>query len=224
MSRPWMSLLLIAATALIGCTSTEQDWNKATAANTVAAYQEYLSKHPSSQHSTEAGDRIHSLQDEQAWQQAKQANSAQAYREYMQQQPAGTHTKEAQDAIASAERAADWKTAESNGTVDSLQDFLKKYPDGAEAGQARAKLAEMSGYKVHLASAATEKQAQKARDHLRSKYGNILHDVVVAPTHAGKGYGVDSTPMSQSQADTACAELKKDHQSCEVIKSDAGKS
>ncbi len=223
MNRLRISLLLVPAAALFACSNAQQDWNKASTANTVAAYQEYLSKHPSGEHSSDASDRIHSLQDDEAWQQAKQTNSADAYRDYLQKQPTGTHTKDAQDALTAEERATDWKTAESTGTVASLQDFLKKYPAGAEADQARSKLAEMSGYKVHLASAPTEKQARRERDHLRAKYGSILHDVVVAPSNTGKGYGVDSAPMSQAQADSACAELKKSHQTCEVIKSDVGK-
>jgi hypothetical protein len=224
MNQLRISLMLISAAALFACSSAQQDWNKASTANTVGAYQEYLGKHPSSEHSTEASDRIHSLHDDSAWQQAKQANSADAYQDYLQKQPNGAHLKEAQEALATQQRVADWKAAESAGTVAALQDFVKKHPDGTEADQARAKLAQLSGYKVQLASVATEKQAQRQRDHLRAKYGSILHDVVVVPTSSGKGYGIESAPMSQSQANSACAELKKAHQGCEVIKSDVGTS
>jgi hypothetical protein len=224
MSRSWVSLVLAAAIALWACSSAQEDWNKASTANTVPAYQEYLSKHPTGEHSAEAGDRIHSLQDDDAWSQAKQANSVEGYRDYLQKQPTGSHVTAAQDALTAAQRAADWKTSQSSGTVASVQDFLKKYSAGPEVDQARVKLATLSGYKVQLASVKTEKQAQRERKHLRAKYGNILHDVVVVPANSGKGYGLESAPMSQSQADSACGELKKAHQSCEVVKSDIGKS
>jgi hypothetical protein len=225
MNRSSISLLLVAAAMLWGCSSAQEDWNTANGANTVAAYQEYLSKHPTGDHSADANERIRSLQDDEAWSQAKQANSAEGYRAYLQNQPAGSHATEAQDALTAAQRAADWKTADSTATVASLQDFLKKYATGPEADQAREKLATLSGYKVQLASAKTQKQAQREREHLRTKYSSILHDVVVVPAaDSAKGYGLESPPMSQSQANSACDELKKAHQSCEVVKNDVGKS
>jgi SPOR domain len=224
MNRLRVTLVLLAGATLWACSSAQEDWNKANTANTVAAYQEYLKKHPTGDHSTEASDRIHSLQDDDAWSQAKQANTQDAYQDYLQKQPTGSHVKDAQDAITGLQRASDWKTAESTGTVAALQDFLKKYPTGAEADEAKAKLSALNGYRVRLAAVKTEKQAQQVRDHLQAKYGNILHDVVVAPASSGKGYGVTSAPMTQSEADSACGELKKAHQSCEVVKSETGKS
>jgi len=224
MNRSRAILVLLAAATLWACSSAKEDWNKASTTNTVAAYQEYLSKHPTGEHSTEASDRIHSLQDEEAWSQAKQANTLDAYHDYLQKQPTGSHIKDAQDAITALQRDADLKAAESTGTVAALQDFLKKYPTGAEADEAKAKLSALNGYRVQLASVKTEKQAQRERDHLRAKYGSILHDVVIAPANSGKGYGVTSAPMSQTEADSACGELKKAHQSCEVVKSGTGRS
>jgi hypothetical protein len=224
MNRLWVTCLLTTAVTLWGCSSVEDDWSKAQAANTVAAYQQFLSKHPTGQHSVEASDRVRSLQDEEAWTQAKQANSPEAYRDYLQKQPTGTHVKDAQDAVTAAQRASDWTTAQSTGTVGAIQDFLKKYPEGAEADQARARLSALTGYRVKLASAKTQKQAEGAREHLSSKYGSMLHDIVVVPTDSGKSYWLESAPMSQSEADSACSALKKAHQNCQVVKSDAGKS
>jgi len=223
MSRSWITVTLIAAMALWGCSSVQDDWNKANATNTVAAYQAYLSKHPSSEHTAAAEERIRSLQDEEAWSQAKQSDTAQAYRDYLQKQPTGAHATEAQSAATAAERSADWKTAEATGTAAAYQDFLKKYATGTEADQARQKLTDLAGYKVQLAAVKTEKQARQQQQRLRSKYGDVLHDVLVVPTNSGKSYALESAPMSESQANSACGELKKAHQSCEVIKSDTGK-
>jgi hypothetical protein len=219
-----MALVLISVTTLFACSSAEKDWGKADAANSISAYQEYLGKHPTGEHSAEASDRIHSLQDEAAWSQAKQSNTGDAYRDYFQKEPTGAHTKDAQDALTAEQRTADWKSAASAGTAATLQDFLKKYPQGAEADQARTKLADLTGYRVRLASAKSEKQAQRERDHLHSKYAQILDDVVVVPTDSGNNYGVESGPMSQSQADTACGQLKKARQTCDVVKNDMGRS
>jgi outer membrane protein assembly factor BamD (BamD/ComL family) len=219
-----VTLVLLTAATVWACSSVQEDWNKANTANTISAYQEYLSKHPTGEYSIQASDRIHSLQDDEAWSQAKQANTLDAYHDYLQKQPAGSHTKDAQDAVTTLQRSADLKTAESTGTAAALQDFLKKYSTGPEADEARAKLSALSDYRVQLASAKTEKQAQSERDHLRTKYGSILHDVVVVPDNSGKGFGVTSAPMTQTEADSACGELKKAHHSCEVVKNGTGKS
>ena len=214
-----VTLLLTIAAAVCACSSAQQDWNKANAANTVAAYQQYLSKHPTGDHSVQASDRIHALQDEEAWTQAKQANTAEAYRDYFQKQPNGVHAADAQNAVTAAQRAADWTAADSAGTAASIQGFLKKYPQGTEADQARARLTALMGYKVQLASGKTQKQAEKEREHLKAKYGSVLHDMVVVPPTSGKTYKLESSPMSQSEAASACDELKKAHQRCEVVKS-----
>jgi len=224
MSRSWVIVILTATVTLWGCSSAQDDWNKANAANTVAAYQQYLSKHPTGDHSADASGRIRVLQDDEAWAQAKQANTPDAYHDYLQKQPAGSHANEAQDALTAAQRAADWKNADSTGTVAAVQDFLKKYPDGPEADEARQKLTTLAGYKVQLATVKSEKEANKQQEHLKSKYGSVLHDVVVVPTNSGKSYALESAPMSESQANSACGELKKSHQSCQVVKSDTGKS
>src|SRR5689334_1155041 len=78
--RRFRSMLTLVSTLLImlGCSSAKEDWNKATAAGTVAAYQDYLNKHPAGEHSSDALNRIHSLQDDAAWAQARQTNTVAA--------------------------------------------------------------------------------------------------------------------------------------------------
>jgi outer membrane protein assembly factor BamD (BamD/ComL family) len=212
-------LLLTGSALLWACSSAQDDWKQATSANTVAAYQQFLSKHPTGDHSADATERIHTLQDDDAWAQAKQANSIEAYRDYMQKQPAGSHVKDAQDALTAAQRASDWQSAQTTGTVAAVQDFLKKYPDGPEVSQAQDKLKALAGYKVRVAGGTSEKQAQKERDKLLSKHRDVLHDVVVVSPKVGKTYDLESAPMSQADANSACEQLKKAHQKCEVVKS-----
>lgn len=212
-------ILTGAALLLLGCSSAQDDWNKASAAGTVEAYQNFLNKHPSGEHSSDARERIHSLEDDAAWAQAKQTDTVAAYQDYLQKQPAGAHTKDAQDAITAQQRATDWKSADSAGTVAALQDFLKKYPSGAEADQARQKLTDLTAYRVQIASARTERQAQREKEKLGAKYAKVIHEIVVV-NDSKRGYKVTSAPMSQTEANSACGELKKAHLSCEVVKND----
>ncbi len=218
MKRLWISLGLSIAIALGACSSADTDWKKAAAANTLPAYEEFLTRHPNGPHSGEAGDRIHSLQDDEAWAEAKHANSVDAYRDYLQKEPAGSHTAEARDALAASQRAADWATVQ-HSSPEALKDFLTRYPQGAEADQARQKLAELTGYKVRFGTAKPRNDAERERDRLGARYANILHDVVTVPAAGGNRFNVESAPMGQSEAESACGALKKkEHVGCEVVK------
>jgi hypothetical protein len=224
MNRLWTTLVLAGSLTLWGCSSVESDWSKANAANTVSAYQQFLSSHPSGPHSTEAANRIQALQDEASWEQAKQANSTDAYDAYLKQQPKGVHVTEANEAETAIRRAADWTEAKAKGTASAVQEFLKKYTDGAEEQQARDELTTLSAYKLKLGAARTQKQAQKEQQDLRSKYGQVLPDVVLVADTSSKGYQLESAPMSKEQADSACSELGKHHQKCEVVQNESARN
>jgi cell division septation protein DedD len=211
---------LVLSSLLAACNSTQKDWDRANAAGTVAAYQEFLQHHPKDAHAEEARARIQGLEDAQAWSAAQSANTAEAYQEYLKSEPSGAHAQEARDKLAALEEAAAWKLAQTDGSAGALQSFLQKYPQGAEADQARTQLQQLSsGYRVQLGAFKNKKEAQRARAQLRSRYAKILHEVVlVAPTPPDKLTRVRSGPMSQSDARAACSRLHKAHQHCEVVK------
>ena len=219
-TRRTIPLVLVTA-VLAACSSTESDWSKAQAANTAAAYQDFLKQHPGGAHAQEASDRLQKIEDDQAWSDAQQSNSLEAYQQYLQKEPNGAHASQAHDQITSLERAAAWKTAQAANTEPALQDFLQKYATGPEADQARTQLQKLQseGYRVQLATFKQEQEANKSRDSLKSRFANDLQDVVVVPPAGSeKVYRVASGPMTEADAKSACAKLKKAHQRCEVIK------
>lgn len=212
---------LVLAIFLMACSSTEADWQKASAANTVAAYQDFLKEHPNGQHADEARTHIHSLEDNQAWMSAMNTNTEAGFQQYVQAQPAGSHIQDAQGKITGFERAAAWQTASANGSVDALKAFLDKYPQGPESDEARAQLQKLtSGYQVQLSGAFhSAKLAERASARLKARFGKILHDVVVVPsTPPSKLNRLRSAPMSKDEANAACAKLRKAHEHCEVVK------
>jgi len=211
-------LCLLPVLGLVACDSTQGDWNAANAANSVAAYQSFLNKHPNTPQSVAARDRIHALEDEQAWAQAQRANTVQSYQDYVRQEPSGIHMEEAKDHIASNERSVAWTAAASMNTPEALEGFLQKYPQGPQADQARAKLAQLSGYRVQLATFRSEKQAEKTRERLQGKYGDVLGSVDIVPGATANLHVLRSASMGQGEANNACAKLKRDHLTCEVIK------
>jgi outer membrane protein assembly factor BamD (BamD/ComL family) len=212
----WFAVGVCAAILLAACSSEQSDWRKASASDTVAAYQQFLREHPNTTRSVEARNRIRAMEDEQAWARAQQANTVAAYQDYLKEQPAGIHVEEAKDHIAANERMSAWTAASAANTPEALESFLEKYPQGPEADQAKAKLAQLTGYRVQLASYRSEQRAQKTRDRLQGKYGDVLGNVVVVP-EAGSNV-VRSAPMGEAEANNACAKLKRAHLSCEVIK------
>src|SRR5258708_34947844 len=66
---------LTVVAALTACNTAESDWQRATAANTLSAYQTFLLKHADSKHVENARGRILALQDDQAWNAARAARS-----------------------------------------------------------------------------------------------------------------------------------------------------
>jgi len=211
---------LVLAVFLMACSSTQADWQKATADNTVAAYQDFLKEHPNGEHADEARSRIHSLQDNEAWMAAMNTNTEAGFKKYVAAEPSGAHVDDAQSKIVGFKRAAAWQSASANGSVAALQAFLQQYPQGPESDEARAQLAKLtSGYQVELPGAyRSAKYAERESKRLQARFGKILHSVVVvAPTPPSKLHHLRSAPMSRDEADAACAKLKKAHERCEVV-------
>jgi sporulation related protein len=209
---------LLATTLLGACSSAQSDWHTASASNTVATYEQFLQKHPNTRQAAAASARIQSLAEAQAWAGAQQINTVAAYRGYLQSDARGSHAAEARERIAAAERVAAWAGASAADTPEALQAFLEKYPEGPEAEQARAKLAQMTGFRVQLASYRSEQLAEQTRDQLQGKYGDLLGSVVVVPEAGSKAHLVRSAPMGEAEANNTCAKLKKAHLACEVVR------
>jgi hypothetical protein len=218
MNKLIWGLGVLTAGTLVACSSSESDWNQANTQGTVAAYQDFLTKHPNDPHDAAAQQRIQTIQDDQAWMTAQNGNSLQSYQQYLASEPMGAHAQDAQTQITNLQRAADWQQAKSTNTEAALQAFLQKYPSGAEADQAKAQLEQLD-YVVELGTFSSNDAATKAQSKLQDKFGNDLQSVVVVPpTGKSKAFHVASAGMTEDQAKAACASLKKQHQRCEVAK------
>jgi hypothetical protein len=209
---------LFAATWLVACSSAQGDWQTASTSNTVNAYERFLQKHPNTTQAVTARARVQTLEEEQAWAGAQQTNTVGAFRSYLEEHPQGSHSAEARGRIAATERVAAWAGASAADTPEALQAFIEKYPQGAEADQARAKLAQITGFRVQLASYRSEQLAEKTRDQLQGKYGDLLGSVVVVPESGSNAHVVRSAPMGEVEANNTCAKLRKAHLSCEVVR------
>jgi hypothetical protein len=211
--------LITLAAMLAACSSSESDWKKADAQNTVAAYQDFLQQHPNDSHVSQASQRIQSLQDDQAWADAQKANTSDSLQQYLQKYPSGTHAADAKTLSAGLERAAAWKVAQTANTESALQDFIQKYNEGPEVGLAKAQLEKLRGYRVELAKSHSQKEADKTLASLKTRDAAEIQDlVVIPPSGAEKLYRIASGPMTEEGAKSACEKLKKAHQHCEAVK------
>jgi hypothetical protein len=217
---------LCCALAITACSSVNADWSKASSENSIASYQAFLDHHASDQHAQEAQTRIASLRDDAAWATAQSANSVNGYQQYLQAEPNGTHAHAARDGLVGLERASAWQSAQADGSATALQAFLQKYPQGKEADQARAKLAALNtNFRDELGRFRDQHAANHKRAELAHRFGAMLKEIeVVSPDSSSKQYRVMSGLMDRHDADAACSSLKREHQMCEVVSANQGKS
>lgn len=209
---------ILCGTVILSACGANHDWSQASAANTIPAYENFLSKHPNDPHALDARNRLAHLQDEQAWATAQIASSVEGYQQYLTAEPNGAHAQAAREEITTRERAAAWQTAQTNASVQSLQDFINKYPSSSEAAEARDKLTAIAGYRAELATARSERLADRERDALAKRFGKNLQKVVVLePDANNRDYRITSAPMSAQDASAACEAVKHAHRSCTVV-------
>jgi len=214
-----LSWIVCCAALLAACGSAANyEWSQANSINTVAAYQTFLSKYPGDVHAAEAKTRLATLQDGQAWAAAQATPTVQSYQQYLTAEPNGTHVQAARDEITARERSAAWHAVQANETAQSLQAFLQQYPTGKEADRASDRLKVLAGYRAELGSAHTQPLADRERDALAKRFGkNIPEVVVLGPDATNHDYRIASSPMSESDANAACASVKHAGRSCKVV-------
>ena len=88
-----MSVLMLAAAS--GCSHEQRDWHSAQAANTIEAYEQFITEHPKSARATDAQAEAVRLTDERDWQRASATDTADAYRQFLFQHPQSKSAPEA---------------------------------------------------------------------------------------------------------------------------------
>jgi len=82
-----------------GCSRQEADWRAARAADTVAAYEDYLRSYPAGSHTDDAESRLKSLREEREWERAGRLNTPEAYQRYLGSYPDGRFSAEARSRL-----------------------------------------------------------------------------------------------------------------------------
>jgi hypothetical protein len=222
MKRSLLGLALVFSIFLTAaCGSSEYDWHRATATNTLASYQAFLKNHPKSDHADTARGIILALQDDQAWKAARAGKSTQSFQAYLAAYSGGVHAEQAHFEITALERVAGWQAVQRNETYATLQAFLKQYPEGQESNLARERLAGMS-YRARFADVRTRSAADRQRSTLQVRLRDAIQTlIVISPSATDKNYQVTSGILSEAQARAACAAAARVHQRCVVLPNEA---
>ncbi|MCD4652518.1 hypothetical protein K8T06_01120 [bacterium] len=132
---PYFIFVLVGC-LLISCATGKNRWNQVCSENTIRAYEEFQSKYPDSEYSSEAHQRSENLY----WQKAIDANSLIAYKDYLKKFRKGKYSSQAMDKIDNLT----WKDTVSSLYSSSYEKYLKDFPRGKHVSEAKSKLEDMS--------------------------------------------------------------------------------
>lgn len=114
------SAMILAAICFSGCGATEPDWNAAKQRNTVAAYDDFLSKHPRGAHVADAIAAIDGID----WSLALKANSPSDFKAFIEKHPQSPHLQEAKQ----LEEDTQWKSLKGSGPLTDFTNYYRQFP------------------------------------------------------------------------------------------------
>jgi hypothetical protein len=157
------------------------------------------------------------FEDDAAWEEARHIGSIAGYRQYLELYPQGFNADAASALVNSMERAAAWANTGKGGNAASLKEFLVKYPTGPEADMARAQLNELTTFRVLLAPAATEAQAQHNLQKIAAQMSDQLPEpMVVLPSSRSGSFFVVAAGVTAQTAKSVCRIASSQHEICEI--------
>ncbi len=123
----------------------ESDYRKATRANTVPAYKDFLTRFPVGERSEQARKAIVTIM-ESDYREAERLNTVSAYQHFIAQYPAGALREKAQNHL----DALSFAYAENKDTAEEYAKYLNAFPQGKHRTEAKKGLAARLGRKVRL--------------------------------------------------------------------------
>jgi HEAT repeat protein len=118
------------------CDSQQKRWSEATSANTIASYQQFLTRFPDSEHAREADRRIEALRQRDAVDSARRAGTTAALERVLEKYPGDAAAPELR---AKLETLYFDQTA-AIGSLAAWQSFLEKRPTSPHASKARERV------------------------------------------------------------------------------------
>lgn len=195
---------LVLPLTITGCSAEKSDWQSAQSADTVEAYEQFISKHPQSTLAGEARERTKQLAEEKDWEKASSIDTMDSYQAFLGKYPEGKWSEEARIRIenfsvlgvapskpddaspaaavpaasapaASAEPVAP-KAAAPKAEAPKVETPKAEAPKAAPKAAAAAKpaAAPVNGYRVQLGAFSSTDKANSEWRRLQGKHGSQL--------------------------------------------------
>ena len=108
---------------LVGCDTTNKDWETAKNTSTIVGLEGFLKNHPNSQYDLEARTLLEKLE----WENISKEKSASKVSAFLKKYRDGHFYNEAQSLLETLE----WDNAKKLNSIDGYKEFLTKYPDSS---------------------------------------------------------------------------------------------
>ena len=210
-------LVIAISILLVSCSAEKSDWQSAQSADSVEAYEQFITKHPQSALANEARTRTKQLAEEQDWEKATSVDTADSYQAFLGKYPDGKWSEEARirvenfnvlgapaNAAAVAAAAPDAakptetaKPAETAKPPEVAKEAAKPEapktaapkPVPAAVPAAATKPAAAGGYRVQLGAFSSVDKANSEWQRLQGKYAAQLGSLApsVVPVDASAG-------------------------------------
>lgn len=163
---PFILSIVVIMNFIQGCSSTSGDWVKASSANTLSSYQQFLAEHSDSQYTYSAKVRIRKLR----WESAKEKNTIESYKDFLHDFPEGTYSDEAKERLEENE----WFITKSEANITSLRSFIRRYPDSRYKDDAQQMIDRI--LEESMIQAVSDGDAEKIRNLIRNGANTDITD------------------------------------------------
>lgn len=247
--RHWRVISIVCAVTVVviavsACSRETEDWRSAQAADTAAAYEQFLHEHPDSEHATGATARVAQLAEEEDWQRAAAEDSLQAYQQFLEHHPQGKWSQEAHirienfalaeptapavdspaaamaDLAAESKAAAVPKAAVTPPQPASKAPVVKAAPPAAKTATPAATPTAGKSAGAQLGAFSTVAAAETHWKQVSGRYpkelGQLKHRVVTGKAAAGTVHRLQVPTGSEAAARELCARIKAGGQACIV--------
>jgi len=190
---------LFALLAVTACSGERQDWRSAEAADTAEAYDQFIERHPESEHAEQARSRLAQLAEDREWQRATTTDSADAYRGFLAQHPNGKWASEARIRL-------------ENFALGDPQPAGAVPPDSTpSSGEFGIQLGAFSS------DAAAQGEWEKLAARHPAQLGTLKPQVVRAASATGVVWRLQAQVGAEPSARSVCAALAQASQPCVVV-------
>jgi len=236
-SKTALVLCCAVVLGLAGCSRQQSDWEKARAANSAEAYEQFLKSYPSGEFTAQAQARVKELYEERDWQKARDTDTPEAYQAFLKQYPEGKWTEEARIRVEnftlaqapsgtnSADTSANAPSAAANPQTASptAPAAPAVVQPAASASVARSAAPATGTYGIQLGAFKSGSDAADRRwARLQKQYSSILtgltHKVVQTKSAKGTVYRLQAFGVTEKHAQLICRKLKAKSQACIIIK------